>query len=393
MIGTVVLNPDQEEHIASGNTAVLNKYINQIKGNSLPGAVVDIRSHKDEFLGKGFINPNAAVPVRIITRKDEPINRDFFAQRIKQAFELRKKIINNQTNVFRLVFSEADYLPGIIVDMYARYAVVQVFSLGMEKCQQLIIDVLKDVVNPKGIYLRNDSISRIKEGLLLSKKAITGKFSLIQEVCENGVKFLADMENGHRTGFYIDRRMSRAFLKPLVKNKRVLDCFCYNGAFSVYAHVFGAESTLGLDISAHAIIQAGKNMQLNKISPSRYKYKEGNVFTELKTLNSRKEKFDVVILDPPNFAAGKNNIKGAANAYVQINAMAIDLLKSGGTLISSSSTYHFDDEKFKQLIQEAADSVKRAIRQIKWAFQSPDHPVLLRKLETAYFKCLFAEVL
>jgi 23S rRNA (cytosine1962-C5)-methyltransferase len=390
---TVFLHPKNEDSIIEGSSWIFNTQIQQIEGSYKPGDIVEIRSSSKQFLGRGYINPEANIAVRVLTRFDEPVNKDFFIKRIRQAIYLRKKIISNDTDMYRLVFSESDFLPGLIVDVYQDYCVMQTLSLGMEKRKDIIIDILKEFLMPKGIYLRNDTPTRMKEGLLLEKKTVYGKFSRLIETRENGVKFLVDIENGQKTGFYLDRRQSRLFLKQNLKDKKVLDCFCYNGAFGVYANVNGAAHVTGIDISAHALKQAASNMRANRINSRRFKFTEGNVFDALKSFDNSKERFDLIVLDPPGFSVSKHKIAASLRAYSELNQKAISLLTKNGMLISSCSNSQLDDERFKQIVLESADKQKRIIRQLGWATQSSDHPGILNKKETLYFKCLFSEVI
>ena len=389
----VILNPKQEEHIIQGNSWIFNEQIQKIDGAYNPGDIADVVSSEKQFLGRGYINPNAHVAVRLLTRKEEPVNKDFFTKRIRQAIYLRRKLINADTNIYRLIFSESDFLPGLIVDVYGEYCVIQTLSLGVERRLDLIIDILQEFLNPKGIYLRNDTPARIKDGLLLEKKIVKGKFSRLIQARENGINFLVDIENGQKTGFYIDRRNSRMFLKQNLKDRKVLDCFCYNSAFGVYAAVSGAEYVLGIDISAHALKQASDNMQANKISQKRYKFVESNVFDSLKSLSKKNEKFDVIILDPPGFSASKNKINASWRSYRELHQKAVGLLNRNGMLISSCSSAQFDDDVFKKMISDSAAVQGRMVRQLGQAVQSLDHPGLLNKKETLYFKCLFFEVI
>jgi len=389
---TIILNPRQEDHIICGNSCIFNTQIKQIKGEPKPGDIVEIKSFKRQFVGRGHINPASHIPVRVLTRIDEPIDKLFFVRRIKRALELRKRIINSKTNAYRLVFSESDFLPGLIVDVYGKFCVIQTYTWGMESNLKFIVQTLKELLTPKGIYLRNDSPARLKEGLLLEKRIVDGKFKTKQIVQENGISFVVDMENGQKTGLYLDRRDVRAMLMQNFKGKRVLDCFCYNSAFGAYVLAAGAESVLGIDISAHALKQAQQNMKVNKINSRRYRFKEANVFDELKDLVGHGGQFDMVALDPPNFAGSKNKIDAAVKAYRQINTKAMRLIKKPGMLISSAASYHISDELFKKIIMDSARDAGCMLRQVKWQTQASDHPSFLNKKETLYLKCLFLEV-
>ncbi|MCP4649042.1 MAG: class I SAM-dependent rRNA methyltransferase [PVC group bacterium] len=392
-MATVILKPAQDSRIATGYPRVFNSQIRNIQGNFKPGDIVSIKNSQSRFLGRGYINPGSNIPVRILTRADEPIDKEFLTRRIKQAIDFRKKIITEDTNVYRLVFSESDFLPGLIVDVYGNCLVVQILTLGMESRKDLIIDILQEFMKPKGIYLRNDTPARMMEGLVLEKKGISGRFGTKVEVRENGIPFVVDIENGQKTGFYIDRRDNRYFLKQLVKDKSVLDCFCYTGAFSTYACSYGAAKLVGADISAHSLKYARTNMRLNKISSRRYDFKEEDAFNLLRSLDKRKETFDVVILDPPSLVSSKNKIAGGLRGYRELNLRALRILNRGGTLVTISGSYHVQEHLFKQLIQEVAEKEGRIVRVINWGQQASDHPSFLNIKENSYLKCLVAEIL
>ncbi|MDD5745818.1 MAG: class I SAM-dependent rRNA methyltransferase [Candidatus Omnitrophica bacterium] len=389
---TVTLNPQQEEHIASGNTFIFTAQINNVSGAYNPGDIVDVRSFEKKFLGRGYINPAANVAVRLLTRNDEPVDKEFFIRRLQQALALRRTVLDADTTLYRLVFSESDYLPGLIIDVYGGYLVLQTLTLGMEQRRDLIVDCLRELIHPKGIYLRNDTQQRVREGLLLEKRALSGKFPAGVEVKENGINFRVDVENGQKTGFYIDRRSARQLLRPAVRHKRILDCFCYNGSFSVYAQAYGAAWTTGIDISAHALKQAENNMRANNIDSRKYSLLEADVFESLKILSGRKEKFDVVVIDPPGFSSARHKADAALRSYRELHARVLGVLQPGGLLVTACASYHVDDDSFRRLLLETAHSAGRSIRMLGWATQPADHPSLLHKKETAYFKCLLAEV-
>ncbi|MFH2137927.1 MAG: class I SAM-dependent rRNA methyltransferase [Candidatus Omnitrophota bacterium] len=392
-MATVILKPDQGQRIYSGYPRVFNYQISQIKGDFKPGDIVSVTNSRSEFVGRGYINPGSNIPVRILTHDDEPINKEFLTRRIKQAIDFRKNIISEDTNAYRLIFSESDFLSGLIVDVYGDCLVIQMLTLGMENQKQDIIDILKEFIKPKGIYLRNDTPLRLQENLSLEKKVVCGRFGTKLEIRENGVPFVVDIENGQRTGFYIDRRDNRLLLKEITKGKTVLDCFCYSGAFSVYASRYGASKVVGIDISAHALKFAKTNMKLNRINSRRYEFKEDDVFNALRDLCDRRAKFDVVMLDPPSLVSSKNKIDSGLRGYRELNLRALTLLNRGGILVTSSCSYPVHDQLFKQVLQEVADKEGRMLRVIKSGSQSPDHPKFLNIKENSYLKCLVLEVL
>lgn len=392
-MATVILKPQQEERILSGHPWVFNTQIGQISGNFNPADIVEVKSACKQFLGRGYINPKSNIAVRILTQEDVPIDKNFFARRIQQAINFRKKIISKETNVFRLVFSESDFLPGLIVDKYGDCLVMQTLTLGMDNRKHILAEILKEILNPKGIYLRNDVPVRVLEGLALEKMILLGKFPTRQEVLENGIRFIVDIENGQKTGFYIDQRDNRLFLKHLAKDKTVLDCFCYSGGFSIYSLFHKAAAVTALDISGHALALAGANLKLNNLNPKLCEFKEANAFDELKRFSREKKKFDLVVLDPPSFTKSKDKIENALRGYREINLRAMQILNKQGILVSATCSYHINDEAFKQIIQKAAKDARRTIRLIKWGMQAQDHPILLNINETSYLRCLIAEVL
>lgn len=369
-------------------------YLNEIEtidGSYEPGDIVEVYNSKDRFIGKGYINPKSQITVRLLTRdKSEEINEDFFRKKIIEAWNLRKKII--ETECCRVVFGEADFIPALIVDKYSDYLVIQTLALGIDIWKDTIVKILNEVFAPKGIYERNDVHVRELEGLVQKKGFLSEPFDTMVLTHENGVQFYVDIENGQKTGYFLDQKENRASIKSIVKDADVLDCFCHTGLFSIHAGKYGAKSVLGIDISELAVEAARKNAELNGLSDV-CKFESANVFGVLPQWVREGKKYDVVILDPPAFTKSRSAIDGAIRGYKEINLRAMKLLKPGGFLVTCSCSHYMYPEMFTQVVMEAAQDAKRTLRQIEYRFQAKDHPVLWNSDETLYLKFLILQVL
>lgn len=331
------------------------------------------------------------ITVRLLTyEKDELINEDFFKKRILRAWEYRKRIMDN-LNSCRVIFGEADFLPALIVDKFGDYLVVQTLSLGMEKYKTLIVNILLELLKPKGIYERNDVSVRMLEGLPETKGFLYGNFDTIQQFEENGVKFWVDIENGQKTGYFLDQKENRAAIKKYVKDADVLDCFSHTGSFSVHALHYGAKSVETVDISESALDMAKKNVALNGYL-DRCHFTCENAFDLLKKYDEENKQFDVIILDPPAFTKNRETVKDAIRGYKEINLRAMKILKKGGFLITCSCSQHISPDAFLNIIKEAAHDTRKNTRLIEKRTQSKDHPILLASSETEYLKCLILQV-
>ncbi|AFK86714.1 MULTISPECIES: class I SAM-dependent rRNA methyltransferase [Thermoanaerobacterium] len=387
----VILRNENLRRILSGHPWIYKTEIDHIEGNYEPGGIVDVYDHKKNFIGRGYINLKSMITVRLLTyEKDELINEDFFKKRILRAWEYRKRIMDN-LNSCRVIFGEADFLPALIVDKFGDYLVVQTLSLGMEKYKTLIVNILLELLKPKGIYERNDVSVRMLEGLPETKGFLYGNFDTIQQFEENGVKFWVDIENGQKTGYFLDQKENRAAIKKYVKDADVLDCFSHTGSFSVHALHYGAKSVETVDISESALDMAKKNVALNGYL-DRCHFTCENAFDLLKKYDEENKQFDVIILDPPAFTKNRETVKDAIRGYKEINLRAMKILKKGGFLITCSCSQHISPDAFLNIIKEAAHDTRKNTRLIEKRTQSKDHPILLASSETEYLKCLILQV-
>ncbi|MDE4541914.1 class I SAM-dependent rRNA methyltransferase [Thermoanaerobacterium sp. R66] len=387
----VILRNENLRRVLSGHPWIYKTEIDHIEGDYEPGGIVDVYDYKKNFIGRGYINLKSMITVRLLTHeKDELINEDFFKKRILKAWEYRKKVMDN-LNSCRVIFGEADFLPALIVDKFGDYLVIQTLSLGMERYKGLIVNILVELLRPKGIYERNDVSVRMLEGLPETKGFLYGNFDTIQQFEENGVKLLVDIENGQKTGYFLDQKENRAAIKKYVKDADVLDCFSHTGSFSVHALHYGAKSVETVDISETALDMAKKNVALNGYLDKCHFTCE-NAFDLLKKYDEENKRFDVVILDPPAFTKSKETVKDAIRGYKEINLRAMKILKKGGFLITCSCSQHISPDAFLNIIKEAAHDTRKNTRLIEKRTQSKDHPILLSSSETEYLKCLILQV-
>ncbi|MHB1392877.1 MAG: class I SAM-dependent rRNA methyltransferase [Clostridia bacterium] len=386
----IVLKKGEEQRIQMGHPWVFDNEVRSTEGSYEPADIVDVVDFKDRFLGKGYINPKSKILVRLLTREHEEINKEFFRKRIIQAWEYRKNLVD--TSSCRVIFGEADFLPALIVDKFSDYLSIQTLSLGIEKYKDQIVELLEEILEPKGIYERNDVQIREKEGLEQKKGFIKGPFDTTVEIMENEVKMLVDIENGQKTGYFLDQRENRAALKPFVKDARVLDTFTHTGGFALHAAHYGAKEVTAVDISEHAIEYVKRNAEVNGLQ-DKIKGVVGNVFDVLKKYQVANEKFDVVILDPPAFCKTKSAVEGAYRGYKDINLRGMKILKPGGFLVTCSCSHYMYPGLFMEMIQDAAMDARKIVRQVEFRTQAKDHPVLYGSDESMYLKCVILQVI
>lgn len=386
----VILKKGEEIRIRMGHPWVFDNEVKNIDGDFAPADIVDVYDFKNRFLGRGYINPKSKILVRLLTREHEEINKELFRKKIIQAWEYRKKLVD--TSSCRVIFGEADFLPALIVDKFGDYLSIQTLSLGIEKYKDMIVELLDEILEPKGIYERNDVKIREKEGLEQKKGFIKGPFNTTVEIVENEVKMLVDIENGQKTGYFLDQRENRAALKPFVKNARVLDTFTHTGGFALHAAYYGAKEVTAVDISPHAIEYVKRNSEINGLQDT-VKGVVGDVFDVLKNYQLADEKFDVVILDPPAFCKTKSALEGAYRGYKDINLRGMKIVKPGGFLITCSCSHYMYPGLFMEMIQDAAMDAKRIVRQVEFRTQAKDHPVLYGSDESMYLKCVILQVI
>jgi 23S rRNA (cytosine1962-C5)-methyltransferase len=386
----VILQKRNINRILAGHPWIFANEIKKLDGEAKKGDIVDVTSYEGSYLGKGFYNAESQIAVRILTsQKDENIDEAFFARKINACWEYRQRI--GFTTNCRLVFGEADGLPALIIDKFGDYFVLQTLAYGMDMFKPLIVSTLKKMFKPQGIYERNDVPVREVEGLPLVKGWLTEAKSTEIIIEENGVKLYVDIENGQKTGYFLDQHINRSLIKNIVKDADVLGVFTYTGSFEIHAGYYGAKSVLGLDISENAINMCKRNAALNNLE-NICRFEAVNAFDVLKKWAKEDKKFDVVMLDPPAFTKSRANIQKAITGYKEINLRGVKLVKPGGFLITSSCTNLVGPDLFLQTIDMAAKDARRRIKQVSFQAASPDHPIKRNIESTNYLKFLILQV-
>ena len=359
------------------------------------GETVEIISYDGKNIGYGSYSAHSQISVRVLSFNTEDIiDKKFFAKKIDNSIKFRKHIVDdNQTNAYRIINAESDLLPGLVVDKYSDFLVCQFLSAGAEFWKKDVVEILANHFKPIGIFERSDVVVREKEGLERISGVLYGKSPTdLVEILENGNKFLVDIKNGHKTGFYIDQRTNRKFTSELSHGMEILNCFAYTGAFSVYAIKAGASKVINVDSSAEALMLADKNLKLNGIDPSKYENIEDDVFKYLRKLRDSNKQFDLIILDPPKFADSASQVEKASRGYKDINLLALKLLKKNGVLVTFSCSGHIVAELFNKIVADAACDADREVHILKYLTQSPDHTILTSFPEGLYLKGLVCKV-
>ncbi|MGE5582177.1 MAG: class I SAM-dependent rRNA methyltransferase [Bacillota bacterium] len=387
----VVLKAGKDKRIKSGHLWVYQGEIGIIGIGVKSGEIVEVLDNRGRFLGLGYYNQASQIAVRLLTNSREPIDREFFRQRLRQAIEFRRRV-RPDARCYRLIFGEADLLPGLIVDKFQEYLVVQFLTMGMEVNRELIIDLLVEICKPRGIIERSDLSVRHLEDLPERSGCIYGECPPSVIIQDNGLQFRINLLDGQKTGYYLDQSANRAALAPYAKGRRVLDCFCHVGSFAIHAAAYGADSVLGVDISEDVIGMAIENAALNGIS-ERCEFKTANVFDFLRDQVGKKMEYGLVILDPPAFTKSKQTLDSAIRGYKEINLRALKLIPSGGILVTCSCSHHLSADLFWEIINSAAVDNKKRLHLLERRTQSLDHPVLVGVPETEYLKCFIFEVL
>lgn len=383
-----ILRPTREARVRSGHPWVFASDIEKVTGEFEAGDVVTVESSKGTFLGKAFYNPNSQIALRMLTYRDEPIDEAFFRQKVLTAWEYRKTFCDPDS--CRLIFSESDFLPGLIVDKFSDVLAIQSMSLGIEKWKPVLVEILADIVKPRGIYERSDVPVRRLEGMEQTTGLLWGEVPDRVDMRENGILFSVDVKNGQKTGFFLDQKENRLEVMKMSRDARVLDCFCHNGSFALHAAKGGARDVLGVDISEEALVVARENAQRNGLSNVRFE--AHNCFDHLRELTDAKEKFDIVILDPPAFTKTRAQVEGALRGYKEINLRGLKLTREGGYLVSCSCSQHVSTDQFIQMINTAARDAKKRVRFVEMRSQGHDHPVLPASPETRYLKCAIMQI-
>ncbi len=375
--------------IANGHPWIYGNEVERIEGEPMGGDIVEVYYGDGKRCGRGYINPKSQILVRLLTRKTETIDDAFFLRRITEAWSYRKKL--GYTENCRLVFGEADQLPALIIDKFNDYFVIQTLSLGMDVWKPAIVTALETLFQPKGIYERNDVPVRELEGLPQQKGFLSAPFDTQVHIRENGIKFIVDVENGQKTGYFLDQQDNRRAIRHIVKDAEVLGVFTYTGTFEIHAGYYGAKSVLGLDISASAVEHANRHAALNGLE-NICRFEAVNAFDVLKQWGKEGKKYDVVMLDPPAFTKSRENIHKALTGYKEINLRGMQLIRDGGFLVSSSCTNLVNPDQFLQTIEQAAKDARKKIRQVTFQQQSADHPIIWGMENTNYLKFLIAEI-
>ncbi|MFN4007696.1 MAG: class I SAM-dependent rRNA methyltransferase [Chitinophagaceae bacterium] len=377
------------QRIANGHPWIFANEVEKIKGNPQPGETVDVFYADGKYCGRGYINTQSQIMVRLLTRKQETIDNNFFYQRIAKAWAYRQSI--GYTENCRLIFGEADDMPALIIDKFNDYFVLQTLSYGMDAWKPAIVAALQQLFQPKGIYERNDVPVRELEGLQQQKGFLTEPFPTEIIINENGLKFYVDIENGQKTGYFLDQQDNRRAIQHIVKGAEVLGAFTYTGTFEIHAAHYGAKSVLGLDISENAVQQANRNAALNGLEHIVH-FEAVNAFDVLKQWVKDKRSYDVVMLDPPAFTKSRETIQKAITGYKEINLRGMRLVRDGGFLVTSSCTNLVQPDLFLQTIEMAAKDARKRIRQVTFQAQASDHPIIWGMENTNYLKFLIVQV-
>lgn len=393
--GIVNLKKGEGRTLKAGGMWVYDNEITSTMGEIVDGGLVEVHDFDGYFMGIGYINRRSKITVRMMSRRTREIDRAFIEQRVRACVDYRKHTVDMSS--CRLIFGEADFLPGIVIDKFSDVLVVESLALGIDRFKPLIVELLKQVLKEegmpiRGVYERSDAKVRLQEGMERFKGFIGEEFDTKVSIVENGVKYMVDVKDGQKTGFFLDQKYNRAAIRPMCKDAKVLDCFTHTGSFALNAGMAGAKSVLGVDASELGVAQATENAALNGLS-DRVSFICEDVFELLPRLEKEGELFDVVILDPPAFTKSRNSIKNAVKGYREINLRAMKLVKNGGYLATCSCSHFMNPELFSKTIGEAAANVHKRLRQIEYKTQSPDHPILWsRDEESLYLKFYIFQV-
>ena len=384
--------------LKAGGAWIYDNEIDTISGEYKDGDLVTAEDFDGYPLGHGFINTHSKLTVRMLSRKrDAVINDEFIEMRVRNAWEYRKATVD--TSSCRVIFGEADFLPGIVIDKFSDVLVVESLALGIDRLKPVILEKLLKVlkeedIHIRGIYERSDAKVRLQEGMDRYKGFIGEAFDTKVEILENGIRYLVDVEDGQKTGFFLDQKYNRLAVQNLCKKtqpERVLDCFTHTGSFALNAGAAGARSVLGVDASELAVRQAEENAKLNHLE-EKVKFIAEDVFELLPKLVEQKEEYDLVILDPPAFTKSRNSIKNAVKGYREINIRGMKLVKDGGYLATCSCSHFMDFELFTKTIRQAAAGAHVRLRQVEFRTQAADHPILWAADESYYLKFYIFQV-
>lgn len=387
----ITLKKNEDKRIKAGHPWVFSNEIAAVQGAREPGAAAELFDAAGGLVGTGYYNPHSLIAFRLLSRTGEDMDSvEFYEQRLLAALAHRRAIYPT-LQTFRAVYGESDFLPGLVVDKYGGYLSIQLLSAGMERRRDLLLEALRRVFDPRGIIARNDVGVRALEGLDERVEVLYGEIPDVVEMEENGLRFLVDLRGGQKTGGFLDQKQNHLLLRGICEGKDVLDCFCYAGSWAVHAGAYGAASALGIDISARAVAQAGRNAELNGLG-GRVVFEECDAFDRLRTLRHEERRFGVIVMDPPAFVKSRRNIAEATKGYLTVNRRALELLEPGGYLITCSCSFHMGREAFRDMLVQAARQARREVRLVSVHSQAPDHPVLLSFPESEYLKCFVLQV-
>lgn len=395
MSAIVTLKKGDGRTIKAGGLWIFDNEIDTIVGTFHNGDIVIVHDFDGYPMGKGFINQNSKIRIRMMTRRDDTeIDSAFIRMRVKNAWEYRKKTVDISS--CRVIFGDADFLPGLVVDKFSDVLVVQSLALGIDRFKEEIVQDLKELmaedgITIRGVYERSDAKEREKEGMKKYKGFLGKEFDTKVLIEENGVKYFVDVKDGQKTGFFLDQKYNRLAMQRICKDAEVLDCFTHTGSFALNAGIAGAKSVMGVDASELAVMQATENAALNNLQDT-VKFTCADVFELLPQLEQEGRQFDVVILDPPAFTKSRNTIKNAMKGYREINIRGLKLVKDGGYLATCSCSHFMDYENFTKVIGQAARSAHKRLRQVEFRTQSPDHPILWAADESYYLKFYIFQV-
>jgi len=379
------------EIAGTGHLWIYAGFIHAVRGQPVTGDLVDVVMPNGRFYARGLYNPASKIRVRILTFQEEPITPAFWRERIAQAVRLRTRIAS-ETTAYRLIYGEADQLPGLIVDRYDDMLVMQTLSSGMDRRKEMLADLLCEATASARVYLRNDAKIRLLEGLSPMTGFLRGDGGTTIEIREGAARFLVDIVRGQKTGWFCDQRENRLAAARLTTGKQVLEVFCHTGAFGIQAALAGASHVEGLDVSEEALILAREHARLNGVQ-ERCSYRAADAFEELRRLEQTRRQFDVVLLDPPAFARSKQAVPRALAGYKDINLLGIRLTKPEGIVVTSSCSHHVSDADLWKAVGRAAQDAKRSVRLLEQRGQASDHPILVTMPETRYLKCFIMQVL
>ena len=393
--GGVYLKKGEGRSMKAGGPWVYDNEVERIEGEPLDGDVVSVHDYNGFCLGKGFLNRRSKLRVRMLTRnRNQEIDEDFLRMRVENAWEYRKKVVD--TGSCRVIFGEADFLPGLVVDKFSDVLVVESLALGIDRWKPVILEKLKKVlaedgISIRGVYERSDARVRLQEGMERFKGFIGDSFDTKVEIVENGVRYMVDVQDGQKTGFFLDQKYNRRAVGRIARGRTVLDCFTHTGSFALNAAMGGAKHVTAVDVSESAVEMARANAVLNGLE-GRMDFVCADVFDLLPELERQGEKFDVVILDPPAFTKSRNSVKNAVKGYREINLRGMKLVKDGGYLATCSCSHFMTPELFAKTIREAAGNVHKRLRQVEYRTQAADHPILWGDSESSYLKFFIFQV-